>query len=90
MKLRLDIDDEILYLDHVIRNQPKHSMKVVKRKAPNPVWDSVVYECERTGITISESSLVTDPDWMSYHINDGGNNISITEEVFEVMKKLLI
>jgi hypothetical protein len=65
-------------------------MKVIERKAPNPMWTSVIFECERTGISISENTLITDTDWVSYHITDGGNNISITEEVFDVMKKLLI
>jgi hypothetical protein len=56
-------------------------------KMPNPMWVCNELECEKTGVKLQK---LTYGELAIYKIKDGDNTYDIMEEVFEIIKKILI
>jgi hypothetical protein len=65
-------------------------MIIKEYKAPNPQWDISELICEKTGISIQKHSMNVEPHYTVYKIKSSGNYYDIMEEVFELIKKLIV
>jgi hypothetical protein len=65
-------------------------MKINKFKAPNPQWDITEFTCDKTGISIQKHSMNIEPDYIVFKIKEGDRYFDIMEDVFEIIKKLIV
>ena len=65
-------------------------MKICEYKVPNQQWNVIEFTCEKTGISIQKFTMNIQPKYIIYKIKDGDNNYDIMEELFELIKKLIV
>lgn len=56
---------------------------------PNPEWLCSELECEKTGVKIQKLTYLG-KSYPIYKVVDGEDHYDIMEEVFEIIKKILI
>jgi hypothetical protein len=60
---------------------------------PNPEWEFIEFECEKTHVRIRRSMSKTikwSPDYELFEMDYEKEGKPISEEVFEIIKKILI
>jgi hypothetical protein len=65
-------------------------MKTKVFKAPNPQWDITEFTCDKTGISIQKYSMNIEPGWSVFKIKENDKHYDIMEDVFEIIKKLIV
>ena len=67
-----------------------YNMKINKFKAPNPQWDIIEITCDKTGISIQKHIMNIEPHYVVFKIKENGRYFDIMEDVFEIIKKLIV
>ena len=68
-------------------------MIIREGECPNKDWEFIEFECEKTHVRIRRSMIKTKewfPDYRIFEMDYEKHGHSISEEVFEIIKKLLV